>query len=1216
MRLLFGLFFILVCWVSHYEAPAQSIELYGKVLNRETKESIPFANIAIKDIYKGTASNALGEFSFKVDSLPLNLVITHLSYESLEIRVDSDDELVIELEPGKLLMDELVIKGAGSKKFAYDLVRKAYYKVIGKGRNQRYGKAFYRQISKNGDDYSELYEIFYDTRYSNNGVDDWAIQEGRYALKLSTVDSFIYNKNFTHMVRLLTVVQPKTEDLIMPLSEMVMEQFDLTTERILSVNNRNVAQISFKKRDGISFPALEGEIHIDTESHDVLKLIGDIRDDNLNFITLTGESSSWKNYVVHCEIVFKPLNEEQLALDYMRLQQNFDYYVDDVFANKVETKSFFTYYEYYEPPKRKKLGGRLIRFNQRDSDVLDAVGYNQLFWDENIVVKRTPVEAEVIESFERERAFGSIYLNDKNQLILEDYEIDNDPFIVHVRQKLKEYELPRNGEKIYVHTDKPAYVTGEDLWFKAYVVNMSTNSPATASQTLHLDIYTPSGELLQHQLFEISDGKSSGAIRISEDWSSGEYRVVGYTDWMRNFDEKYYYEEDLLIINHDDESGMMSRSVIDSANRFKMYPEGGNLIDNMPAQVGFVALNKFGRSVDVRGRLLNNIGRQVSPIKSQFKGFGSVFMLPRSDITYSTMFMSDEFEADPFPAVVSSGYTVMINNLKPNTIDITVRGTPDLEGKKVYLLVISKGVLFDRRIGMLTRGLYKSEVPKSNIPSGISQILLVDELGNIVNRRYVYLNQPEATTVKYYLPKKEFRPGERIDMVIEINDENGKNVGFSNFSISVLDKDKISRTQEDRSIKSYLDFEYALDYKIEEVGSLFMDFERETLKDFDYIMLSQQSILPELVSFKDGGEMPKGHTARRYDDIVISGKVTLQNQSQALSNGYLTFVDRSSPDLAAWYIRSDDLGRFRFDGYNGLDSNKLTLIAKNAEGEEVSASIILDSFADTRLAKRLSTTTVEIDGDLKNYHSEMQTSINETSNFFSVGFAQKSYEQTNSKTSLFTRADQSIVLDRKYEQFSTLGQLLKSRLPGTNVDDGQIRIRGKDKGPLILMDGVIINLEALTDRGNQPRIANRYASIPVDQLASIEIIRNASPNALFGESWDHGIIAIYSKLDYSILQNYESELLTEVALPGYQRVENPWKLDRLSDAGKDGPDNRSTIYWNPDITTNRKGRAKVSFYNSKQARNFQICVEGITKDGIPIFDLYDFGRNYRSKRNP
>lgn len=1200
-------FFLFIIWTS---TQAQKYELYGKVLNSETKEVIPFANIAIKDIYKGTASNALGEFSFKVDSLPLNLVISHLSYESLEITVNNSDELIIELIPGKLVMDELVIKGAGSSSFAYELVRKAYYQVIGKGKAQRYGNAFYRQISKNGDEFSELYEIFYDTRYSNNGVEDWAIQEGRYALKLSTVDSFIYNKNFTHMVRLLTVVQPKTEDLIMPLSESVYEQYDLTTDRIISVNNRNVAQISFKKKEEVSFPALEGEIHIDTESYEVLKLNGSIVDDNLNFISLTGKKSSWKNYVVNCEIAFKRLDEEQLALDYMQLQQNFDYYVDDAYVNKVETKSFFTYYEYYVPPKRKKLGGRLIRFNQRDSDVLDAVGYNQLFWDENIIVKRTPIEAEVIESFEQERAFGSIYLNNKNQLILEDYEIDNDPFILHVRNQLKNYDLPQKGEKVYIHHDKPAYLAGEDLWFRAYVVNMATNSPAAASQTLHVNVISPEGAVISSSLFEIENGVSSGRIQLPESSSSGAYKLVAYTDWMMNFDPKLFYSQNLTILDKNDETGFMAKTLVDSVSTLKMFPEGGDLVNNMPGQVGFVATNKFDETIDLRGRLLNHIGRQVAPIKSAFNGFGSMFMLPQKDIKYRTMIMTDEFHSDEFPPIKEEGYTTMINTLKQNTIDITVRGTPNYEGKKIYLLTISNGVLFDRRIGMLTRGLYKTEIPKSNMPSGMTQILLVDEMGNIVNKRLIFLNQPEAATVKYYLPKKEFKPNERVDMVIEVNDENGRNIGFSNISVSVVDKDKISRNENDRNIKSYLTFEHALDYDLNEAGSLFNDFDRETLKNIDYVMLNQQTTLPEIKTFKKDEQEEKQVNFSRHRHIAISGVARSSTDGQPLVNGYLSFISRPDSRIGSWYVKTNSSGAFNLKGVNSADSTKVAVMALDQNGNEVSVDVQINAPGILGHIEAQKSEMIALDNELKRYLNALKDID------LAVGKNDKiersEYDRSKVDVFPFGRPSQSIQIDEKYAEFTNLGQLLSSRLPGTVMVDNEMRIRGKSARPVFMLDGVLLSLDQIA--WNSP--AEKYASIPLNNISQIDVIKEPEEVLVFDQYCENGIIAIYSKEGMNILQNYESELLTEVFLPGYQSIDEFYSPGYSNSENVIGNDRRTTIYWNPNITTNRKGRAKISFYNSDDARNFQICVEGITQDGIPIFDLYDFGRNYgKSKRS-
>lgn len=109
----------------------QNFEISGNVIDADSKKPIPFANIALKEVYKGTASNALGEFSFRVDSLPIVLVITHLSYEPSEIVVSQAESMTIELKAGKLLMDELVIKGRGNNQYAYDLVNKAYNRLSG-----------------------------------------------------------------------------------------------------------------------------------------------------------------------------------------------------------------------------------------------------------------------------------------------------------------------------------------------------------------------------------------------------------------------------------------------------------------------------------------------------------------------------------------------------------------------------------------------------------------------------------------------------------------------------------------------------------------------------------------------------------------------------------------------------------------------------------------------------------------------------------------------------------------------------------------------------------------------------------------------------------------------------------------------------------------------------------------------------------------------------
>ena len=1206
-------------------SPGQGIELSGSIIDAESKEPIPFANIALKDVYKGTASNALGDFSFKVDSLPIVLVVTHLSYEPLEVEVNDSTILTIALIPGKLLMNELVIKGRGNSKYSYDLIKNAYYNISGQSGKSRYGKAFYRQISKNGDEYSELYEIFYDTRYSMNGVEDWAVQEGRYALKLSTADSFIYNKNFTLMVRLLNIVQPKTEDLIMPVSERVEEQYDLNLEQILYVNNREVAQIRFTKQDYVSIPAMEGIISIDVKSYDVLKLQGQIVNDDLNFITLKGDKGSWKNYKVSFEIGFKPLDDDMLALDYMLLGQNFDYYYDGVFANQVETRSFLSYYEYYKPPKRKKLGGRLLRFNKRDSDLLDNIGYNQSFWDDNIIVKRTPVEAEVIASFEEERAFGSIYLNNKNQIVLEDYEIDNDPFIVKTRDLLKNYHLPRYGEKVYLHIDKPYYAQGEKIWIKSYVVSMANNLPVEADALVSVDLLSPAGDVIKSVSFLTRAGFGNGQMNLPVQLGSGEYTLRAYSEAMRRYPMELLFHKKLEIYNYVNNKQLFERQLLDTANVLKFYPEGGKVIESLPMQIGFLAKNKYGDPLEIKGKLIGEEGRQIAALRSEEGGPGSIFLMPKSGYEYQPMISSHDIQRIEFPEVEKSGYVVMINNLKPNTIDISVRGTMNMEGDKFYVLIISNGILYDRRIGALTRGLYKAEIPKANLPSGIAQILLVDEAGTIHSKRLVHVNQPEEVVVRYYVAKRDFRRRDRIDLVIDLQDQNGKSVNDANVSISVLDKDKVSVSEHGRNIRSYFNLGYLADNLFANEGKVISSDDRESLKIIDFMMLSQQSFVPQIETF-DSLQNIKEVLEHDQSSSKISGVIRDADTGENLDGGTLKIICYPNTSKGFVVTSIDEQGRFEIDDDILGDSVEVLIKVADKNDQSRNVTIGYDDFKSIAKSEEHKTEMAEIPEKGINYIEKRQIEIKDLVAQPDEPSARKqNYEfRSNHGT-----PDAEVLIDEKYSKNSDLIEMFDDRFPNIVVtgkgEDLRLRVRGNRGTPLILVDGLSINEllllektanETDKDQGKLSEATLKYLTeTKPEAIARIEIFKNAAGFSEHLKNSEDGLVCIYSRegRNQYIEPGKNGLSRTWIKGPSYpEKFISPEYIGQ--DEGRFKPDTRTTLYWNPEVRTNRRGRAKIGFYNSDDARNIQICVEGITSDGLPIFDVQELGRDTRKER--
>ena len=71
----------------------------------------------------------------------------------------------------------------------------------------------------------------------------------------------------------------------------------------------------------------------------------------------------------------------------------------------------------------------------------------------------------------------------------------------------------------------------------------------------------------------------------------------------------------------------------------------------------------------------------------------------------------------------------------------------------------------------------------------------------------------------------------------------------------------------------------------------------------------------------------------------------------------------------------------------------------------------------------------------------------------------------------------------------------------------------------------------------------------------------------------------------------------EYNIQGFSRPAEFYIPDYSRQALPDVKDYRKTLYWNPDVTTDSEGKASIDFYNNSVAPDFNISVEGITKDG-------------------
>jgi hypothetical protein len=85
-------------------------------------------------------------------------------------------------------------------------------------------------------------------------------------------------------------------------------------------------------------------------------------------------------------------------------------------------------------------------------------------------------------------------------------------------------------ESAYIQTSKDIYETGEDLWFKVYLLNSSTLRPSELSKTLYLQLVKEdTKKIVWQEKYEIEDGFSNGRILLKEDIEEGSYLIEAFT---------------------------------------------------------------------------------------------------------------------------------------------------------------------------------------------------------------------------------------------------------------------------------------------------------------------------------------------------------------------------------------------------------------------------------------------------------------------------------------------------------------------------------------------------------------------------------------------------------------------------------------------------------------------------------------------------------------
>ena len=128
------------------------------------------------------------------------------------------------------------------------------------------------------------------------------------------------------------------------------------------------------------------------------------------------------------------------------------------------------------------------------------------------------------------------------------FRFDDDPFSA-ILKKMEVYSKAYQQEKVYIHLDKPYYAVGDDIWFKAYVMNAQTSKPSDISGALYVELINERDSVKQLLKLPLVSGIGVGDFKLPESFTEGNYRIRAYTQWMRNAGTEFFFDKTIQIGN-------------------------------------------------------------------------------------------------------------------------------------------------------------------------------------------------------------------------------------------------------------------------------------------------------------------------------------------------------------------------------------------------------------------------------------------------------------------------------------------------------------------------------------------------------------------------------------------------------------------------------------------------------------------------------------------
>lgn len=734
-------------------------------------------------------------------------------------------------------------------------------------------------------------------------------------------------------------------------------------------------------------------------------------------------------------------------------------------------------------------------------------------------------------------------------------------------------------EKIYVHADRSFYISGETIWFSIYNVDATLHRPATLSKVAYLDILDANNISILQAKVDLKNGKGSGSLFIPASIPSGNYKVRCYTQWMRNFSPEFFFHRTISIVNPFVSPEPTREIKAGKPIVVDFFPEGGQLVQGLRSVVAFKATGENGKGVDCTGEVLTDHDESIAKFSSGVMGIGRFTFRPAPGVRYKVK-LTDKDNHTTFHSLPDAhpfGYVMNVKDSTERYLRVEVKQRwKNAPSSYVYLFAHSRQMIAHAEALPGHNGPAIFHIDKSKLREGISHITIFDEHLNPVCER-LFFKYPQPLPIQIQTDQQLYGMRRKVQVRLTAPGVNPVSA-FTSVSVSKIDS---LPSPDNTDITNFLWLTADLQGKIESPEFYFSDAPERT-KAVDNLMLTHGWRRFKWEQVQKNEFRPQ--LPPEYRGHIIRAKI--QDQQGNPVSGLMSFLSYPGKIIHLYPARSQKAGIVSFE------------VLHFRGHQEIIVQTPSDSTCRIQIENPFSPTFGTYQSEPLKLEASMEKSLTDRTVGMQVQDIffennREPYRKTIADSiPFYGQADEIYLLD-DYTRFPVMEEVMREYVPGVLVRkrrDGfhfivldAVHKTTMKEGPLILLDGIPVTS------------ADQIMKFDPRKIRKLEVVTRpyylgpATFPGIVSYSTYEGDLAGFEIDPRAVRMDYEGlQLLREFYSPRYENQKQ--RLSRI-------PDQRSLLYWNPELITGDKGETEFEFFTSDQQGTFLIRAEGINADG-------------------